>query len=182
MKAPLRSHWIAAAGVVLAATAGVVLGDGDGAAGDAPAAVAPEAPSPPVAAPRQTETASAPAHLSLDLLRRPEPVAPVAPPSADLFAGHSWQPPPPPAPPPAPPPPPPAPPEPTAPPLPFVYVGTLAEEGQEPVYYLEHGAQVLTLRAGAAIGSEYQLVGPRGNELEFLYLPLDTRQTIRFRD
>jgi hypothetical protein len=183
VRAPLRSHWIAAAGVALAATAGVVMGDGEASpdAATAPAAAptaAPEA-SPRGSTPRPAQAAAVPAHLSLDRLRRQ---APVAPPSVDLFAGPSWQAPAPPAPRPPPPPPPEAPPAPSAPPLPFVYIGTLAEDGQEPVYYLEHGAQVLALKAGAAIGAEYRLVGPHGGELEFHYLPLDTRQTIRIRE
>jgi hypothetical protein len=114
--------------------------------------------------------------LSLDRLRRH--VA-VAEPATDLFAGMSWAPPPPAPPPPAAPAPPAPPPEPVAPPLPFVFVGQFAEEGQSPQFYLEHGAKVLTLAAGATIDGTWQFVGRSGNELEFIYLPLNTRQTIR---
>ena len=69
-----------------------------------------------------------------------------------------------------------------APPLPFVYVGTLVEEGQQTLYYLEHGAQVLTVPAGAAIGSDYRLIGRAAGGLEFHYLPLDQRQILPVRE
>jgi hypothetical protein len=69
-----------------------------------------------------------------------------------------------------------------APPLPFVFVGQLAEEGQTPQFYLEQGAKVLTLAAGATVDGTWQFVGRSGNELEFIYLPLNTRQTIRMRE
>lgn len=99
----------------------------------------------------------------------------------DVFTRKSWEPPAP-APRPVPPAPPVAPPEPVAPPLPFAYVGKLAEEGQEPVYYIEHGPQVMTVRPGGNIGGNYQFVGQNGSELEFTYLPLNTRQTIRIKE
>ena len=177
MSTRLLSHWLAAGGVLLAAAAGVLLGEGDAPLAEPSAARAGAERAAPSAAPPP-----APGHLALDRLRRAGPSEPpVAAPDTDLFAGHSWR-----RPEPAPPPPPPAPPAapaaPVAPPLPFVYVGTLAEEGQETVYYLEHGAQVLTVKAGAAIGSDYRLIGPRAGGLEFHYLPLDERQTLPVRE
>lgn len=178
MSARLFSHWVAAGGIALATAAGVFLGQDD--ASTPPQRATPSADE---ASARRAPALPEPVThgLALERLHRPDASAPpVAPPEIDLFAGQSWRPPAPPPPPPAPPPPPP--PAPTAPPLPFVYVGTLAEEGQEPVYYLEHGAQVLALKAGAAIGSEYRLIGPRGPELEFQYLPLDQRQALRIRE
>jgi hypothetical protein len=176
----LLSHWVAASGIALATAAGMLLGHDDDARpgrsvaqpGEEMAETRAPAPPPEAAASR----------LLLERLQRPGAEAPpVAPPGTDLFAGRSWQPPAPPPPRAAPPAPPPAP-APTAPTLPFVYVGTLAEEGQEPVYYLEHGTQVLALKAGAAIGGHYRLLGLRGSQLEFHYLPLDQRQTLRIRE
>lgn len=169
-----RSTWVGATGVALALAAGLVLGNGGSA--DAPDAGSPSTPA--AAAPPARESAARPAApaLSLDRLRRH---VTVAEPATDLFAGMSWAPPAPAPPPPAPPPPPAAPPEPVAPPLPFVFVGQFAEEGQSPQYYLEHGAKVLTLAPGAGIDGTWQFVGRSGNELEFIYLPLNTRQTIR---
>lgn len=173
----LRSHWLAAGSVLLAAAAGVMLGEADPPPADGPVPGAETgyiAPAP----------ASAPGHLALERLRRAGPSGPpVTAPDTDLFAGHSWrrpEPAPPPPPPAPPPPPPPA--APVAPPLPFVYVGALAEDGQETLYYLEHGAQVLTVKAGAAIGSDYRLIGRRPGGLEFHYLPLDERQTLTVRE
>lgn len=173
MSTRLNSHWVAAGGVLLAAAAGVMLGDADVPLADAPATGSVRPMPPP---------ASAPGPLALERLRRAGPAGPpVTAPDTDLFAGHSWRrPEPAPAPPPPAPPPPPA--EPVAPPLPFVYIGTLAEDGQETLYYLEHGAQVLTVKAGAAIGSDYRLIGPRAGGLEFHYLPLDQRQTLPVRE
>jgi len=183
MSGPLRSHWVAAGGVLLAAAAGVLIGEVDPAPATPSAAPAPRlAPQGGEAREGAREPAAGVPRLALERLRRAAADdAPVSPPDTDLFAGRSWQPPAPP--PPAPvAPPPAAPPAPVAPPLPFVYVGTLAEDGQEPVYYLEHGAQVLTLKAGATIGSDYRFDGLRGAELEFHYLPLDQRQTLRIRE
>lgn len=176
MSTKLHSHWLAAGSVLLAAAAGVMLGEADTPPPDTPAPASEAgrpAPSP----------ASAPGHLALERLRRAGASGPpVAAPDTDLFAGHSWRRPEPAPPPPPPAPPPPPPPAPVAPPLPFVYVGTLAEDGQETLYYLEHGAQVLTVKAGAAIGSDYRLIGPRPGGLEFHYLPLDQRQTLAVRE
>lgn len=176
MKARLHSHWVATAGVLLAAAAGVMIGEADAPPADAPAATAPAA-----SARAEPERAAA-GHLVLERLRRAGPTEPpVSAPDTDLFAGHSWRRAEP-APPPPPPAPAPPPAEPTAPPLPFVYVGTLAEDGQETLYYLEHGAQVLTVKAGAAIGSDYRLIGRTSGGLEFHYLPLDQRQTLPVRE
>lgn len=180
MSATLRSHWIAAGGVLLAAAAGVLLGEGQAPPAEtAPAAMAPEQPERSAPSPAPAPAAT---HLALDRLRRVDPSQPpVTAPDTDLFAGHSWRRPEP-QPPPAPPPPAPPPPAPVAPPLPFAYVGRLAEEGQETLYYLEHGAQVLTVKAGATIGSDYRLIGRGAGGLEFHYLPLDERQTLPVRE
>lgn len=178
MSTRLNSHWVVAGGVLLAAAAGVMLGDADVPLADAPEAGSARAERTSAA----PSPASAPGRLALDRLRRGGPSGPpVTAPDTDLFAGHSWRRPEP-APPPPPPTPPAPPPAPVAPPLPFVYVGALAEDGQETLYYLEHGAQVLTVKAGASIGSDYRLIGPRPGGLEFHYLPLDERQILTVRE
>lgn len=176
MKSTLRSRstWVGVTGVALALAAGLVLGSGGST--DAPHTGAGPAPAAPT---RDAAPPPAVSALPLDRLRRQ---GSAAAPATDLFAGMSWAPPPPAAPPPAPPAPPPPPAEPVAPPLPFVFVGQLAEEGQTPQFYLEQGAKVLTLAAGATIDGTWQFVGRSGNELEFIYLPLNTRQTIRMRE
>lgn len=172
-----RSTWVGVTGVALALAAGIVLGSGGSA--DAPDTGSPATPSAAAQPARSAAPQPSVPALSLDRLRRH---ATAAEPAADLFAGMSWAPPPPAPPPPAPPPPAAPPAEPVAPPLPFVFVGQFAEEGQPPQYYLEHGAKVLTLAAGASIDGTWQFVGRSGNALEFIYLPLNTRQTIAMRE
>ena len=99
----------------------------------------------------------------------------------DAFASRSWYvaPPPPPPPPPvvevAPPPPPP----PQAPPLPFKHVGRMLEAGRStPVHYLMEGDRMLIVSDGDLIGGKYRFVGQIGNQIQFIYLPLDVRQNL----
>ncbi len=166
--------WVGLTGIALALAAGFVFAPGSGDEADAPP---PRPDDGPIAAQAPQAHASAPAPV----LEHARPGHTYRPEVADMFAGRSWEPPAPP-PRPMPPAPPAAPPEPVAPPLPFAYVGKLAEEGQEPVYYLEHGPQVMTVRAGADLAGSYRFIGQTGNELEFTYLPLNTRQTIRIKE
>jgi hypothetical protein len=102
----------------------------------------------------------------------------------DAFTRKSWYVPPPakPAPPPPPfvaPPPPPPPPPPVAPPLPFKHLGRVTESGKNrPVHYLLEGERMLTVSEGDVIAGKYRFVGQIGNQLQFIYLPLDQRQTL----
>lgn len=104
--------------------------------------------------------------------------------AADAFASRSWYV--------APPPPPPLPlpvievapppvvvPPPKAPPLPFKHVGRMLEAGRAtPVHYLMEGDRMLIVTDGDLIGGKYRFVGQIGNQLQFIYLPLDVRQNL----
>lgn len=94
----------------------------------------------------------------------------------DLFKTLSWYvpPPPPPPPPPAPPPPPPVP---VAPPLPFTFMGQLVENDRSQVM-LVRDERLLTVRVGEDIDRNYRLESFKDRVLTFVYLPLDTRQTL----
>ncbi|HSO06743.1 MAG TPA: secretion system X translation initiation factor [Pelomicrobium sp.] len=99
------------------------------------------------------------------------------PPGADLFGSRSWYTPPPP-PPPVVAAPPPLPPKPTAPPLPFRYVGRLAETGEEGTYFLSRGDDLVTVRAGDVIDDTYRVDAISGGAIEFTYIPLQQKQTL----
>lgn len=160
-----RAFGLKAGGIALALVAGVVLGDvPDEATEAAPASPAQEA------APAVTE-------LSLHKLRRtPWSEGPVT----NVFAGTTWAPRAAPAPSPPPAPVAEAPPAaPVAPALPFVYVGQFQEEGQPTVYYLERGVQVLLVSAGQNVDASYRLEGLSNGALQFIFLPLNTRQSLR---
>ena len=99
--------------------------------------------------------------------------------AGDLFSNRSWEPPPPPAPPEPPPPPPEPPPPPQAPPLPFKHLGKLHEKGAaKALHYLMDGDQMLVVTIGELIGTEYRLVGEDGGYLQFVYLPLNIKQSL----
>jgi hypothetical protein len=100
--------------------------------------------------------------------------------SADaLFAARSWYvaPPPPPAPPAPPPGPPPAP---TAPPLPFVFLGSYAAQGDAATYFLSRGDRIYDVKAGDGIDADYTLVAVDGVNMIFNYKPLNARQSLPF--
>jgi hypothetical protein len=119
-----------------------------------------------------TVATPAPAAMRQEQLTRPErqPAADVP----DLFKGTSWYVPPPP-PPPAPPPPPPPPP--SAPSLPFAFLGQVVEDQRVQVV-LARGDRVVTVAVGDSIDKNYRLESFQGGTLTFLYIPLDTRQTL----
>lgn len=87
----------------------------------------------------------------------------------DLFAPHSWQPPPP---------PPPKPPAPKAPPLPFRYLGKVLD-GSEILVFLGQGTRTHLLRRGDIL-AEYKVdeITPTG--ITFVYLLLDEKQHLTF--
>lgn len=91
-----------------------------------------------------------------------------------LFAQHSWfvlPPPPPPA-------PPPPPPQPTAPPFPYTFVGSYAPGGDPPVFFLSRGDRVVDAHVGDLLDGVYRFESAAGGQLVFVYLPLDTRQSL----
>jgi len=101
--------------------------------------------------------------------------------ATDLFAGHSWYTPPPPATPL---------PEtratidrkPTAPPLPFAYIGSLEQDGADTYYYLVKGDRVYDVKAGDVVEGVYRVEGPKNGQLMFTYLPLESSQGLRLGD
>ena len=70
------------------------------------------------------------------------------------------------------------PPPPTAPPLPFTLVGSFETEGDGTVYYLAEAEKVHVVRTGEAVNEVYRLEAAAADRLEFLYLPLQIRQTL----
>ncbi len=71
----------------------------------------------------------------------------------------------------------PPPPPPQAPPLPFVYVGMLAEESRTTVF-LSHGARDIAVRSGDTIDKTYRVDAVTPDRIELTYLPLNQRQTL----
>ena len=120
-------------------------------------------------APRRARPAAGTASSSATLAAL-EAARPALPEQSGLFHPHSLQPPPP-SPPPA------SPPKPHAPPLPFRFVGALEEGGDRAVFLLE-GTQVLMVRAGEQLGSQYRVERITPTSVEFTYLPLKERQIL----
>jgi hypothetical protein len=90
----------------------------------------------------------------------------------DLFASHSFLPPPPKqpvrvGPPPAP----------MAPPLPFRYQGRMTEEGVTTVF-LAQGDRILVARAGDLLNNQYRVESVTTSAVNFMYEPLKQRQTL----
>lgn len=90
----------------------------------------------------------------------------------DLFASHSFLPPPPKlpgrvGPPPAP----------MAPPLPFRYQGRMTEEGATTVF-LAQGERILVARAGDLLNNQYRVESVTTGAVTFMYEPLKQRQTL----
>lgn len=91
----------------------------------------------------------------------------------DLFATRSWLPAPAtvpehkPAPPPAP----------SAPPLPFKYLGRMADS-EKLVVFLEQGTNTLSVKAGDVLDNTYQVEMTSETAVRFIYLPLGTRQLL----
>lgn len=104
-----------------------------------------------------------------------------ATPKADLFAAHSWY---------VPPPPPSAagaaaaaaarevaPRAPSAPPMPFQYLGKLAD-GDSLRVFLLRGERIHTVRAGDVIDGTYRVERVTGTQMTLVYLPLNISQTL----
>lgn len=90
---------------------------------------------------------------------------------ADPFAVRSWEPSRPPTLPPPPPPP-------QAPPLPFRFIGKISDREAETAFMLRYGEQVLVVRVGDEVDSTYRVDNFRNGQLEFEYLPLQTKQLL----
>jgi hypothetical protein len=121
-------------------------------------------PAPPVAS----------EELDLDRLKRPKRDGEIQ----DLFAGRSWNPPPvraapapavveKPAPPPAP----------STPPLPFKYLGRMAD-AERLVVFLERNQIPLSASVGDRLENDYEVVGIGESAVTFIYLPLGTQQVL----
>jgi hypothetical protein len=141
-------------------------------------AVEPVADSRPRAAPAgSASVAQGTAELDLERLRR----GPSLDPSADPFALRDFRPAPPvvkhpiamPAAEVAPPPPPP----PQAPPLPFSYLGKLAE-GESTTVFLSFGDRNLVVKTGDVIDNNYRVDEVTDAAVVLTYLPLTVKQTL----
>ncbi len=87
----------------------------------------------------------------------------------DMFAGKSWYVAPPPA----------KVAPPSAPPLPFVYMGKLAEQGEKVVVLLTKQDRSYTVREGDVLDNIYRVDEVRAPMMILTYLPLNIKQTIQ---
>jgi hypothetical protein len=95
----------------------------------------------------------------------------------NLFSGHNWYTPPPPA------------PvtlrsepvkrAPTAPPLPFSYIGRYEQEGAGTLFYLVKDDRVYDVRIGDVIDNTYRVDRVLNGQLLFTYIPLNSSQGLR---
>ena len=131
----------------------------------APAGTPPASVHGGAAAPSGTDAAQA---APADATPRPAP---------ELFAAHSWYVPPPPPPPPPPAPPPPPPPAPTAPPIPYEYLGKLAD-GHSVRVFLVRGDRPYTVIEGDVLDGSYKVKSITDTTMTFVYLPLNITQTL----
>ncbi len=69
------------------------------------------------------------------------------------------------------------PPAPSAPPLPFRYLGRLAD-GDKLTVFLEKNQEALSAAAGDTIESTYQVESIADSAVNFVYLPLGTKQVL----
>ena len=96
--------------------------------------------------------------------------------SADIFAVRTWMPPPPLMPiaeiKPAPPPPP------QAPPLPFRFLGKIAEPGKKLAFLLALGNRVVSVGVGEVLDGIYLVEKQQGDQLYFIYQPMKIRQSM----
>lgn len=115
--------------------------------------------------------------LELDKLERAEPQDDAAEIETDLFDAQSWYVPPPPPPivkaqlplPPQPP---------VAPPLPFVYMGTVEDNGRMMIY-LAKGDRPYSVAVGDTIEGTYRVESMEGGQVVFIYLPMSLKQTLK---
>jgi hypothetical protein len=150
------------------------------AAEEAQVAAAVATPAPPGAANTTRAMPSRPPHRNLSKDAAAKLQLAAAQRTADasnagaLFAPKSWYV----APPPAPPAPPPPPVAPTAPPLPFTFMGSYTETGQDTVYFLSSGDRVYDVHLGDTLDQIYSVDAVENGALVFTYKPLSTRQLL----
>ncbi|MDE2343884.1 MAG: hypothetical protein KGL63_10960 [Betaproteobacteria bacterium] len=72
-------------------------------------------------------------------------------------------------------------PPPQAPPLPFTYVGRWQTDGKT-TYYLAAGHQVYSAQLGQVLDQDWLLSAAQGQELDFVYGPLQQTRTLRMGD
>jgi hypothetical protein len=87
----------------------------------------------------------------------------------DMFVSKSW----------FVPPPPPKAVQPTAPPLPFVYMGKLAEEGENLIILLSKQNRNYQVKVGDVLDNTYHVDEVRPPIMTLTYLPLNIKQTIQ---
>jgi len=87
----------------------------------------------------------------------------------DMFAGKSWYVAPPPA----------KPAPPSAPPMPYVYIGKLAEQGEKVIILLTRQNRSYTAREGDVLDNTYHVDEIRAPVMTLTYLPLNIKQTIQ---
>lgn len=92
--------------------------------------------------------------------------------TANLFPSQTWQPPPP---------PPSRPKPPEAPPLPYTYLGQLAEEGGITLF-LGRQQRALVVRAGDILDGSYRIDAVTPQRALITYLPLDIQQSLNLRN
>lgn len=92
--------------------------------------------------------------------------------TANLFPSQTWQPPPP---------PPSRPKPPEAPPLPYTYLGQLAEEGGITLF-LGRQQRTLIVRAGDILDGSYRIDAVTPQRALITYLPLDIQQSLNLRN
>jgi hypothetical protein len=135
----------------------------------------------PVAASQKPATVASPAPAANDLsvthieaLRRSDEASP----RANVFAPKSFY-----VPPPKPKkvaePPPPPPPPPMAPPLPFTYMGMLRESSDSTVVFVVRGDRLHSVRVGDVIDGTYRVEDVGADQVTFVYLPLNQKQTLK---
>jgi hypothetical protein len=76
-------------------------------------------------------------------------------------------------------PPPPPPPPPAAPPLPFTYMGMLKEGGGSTVVFVVRGERLHSVRVGDVIDGTYRVEAVGSEEVTFVYLPMNEKQTLK---
>jgi len=158
------------------ATAIVMAAALDDSGGTQPVAAARSRPQPvdrAAARPREALQPPSEIHVELERLKRARQEAEAQPEVGNVFAASSWY-----VPPPPPPPPPPAPPpKPTAPPLPFAYLGRYDDASLQTLI-LTKGDRVYTVAVGEVIENTYRIESAKAGMIEFIYLPLNIRQSI----
>lgn len=135
----------------------------------------PAAPSPPRGAAKEATAATE----DLDLARLNRPNREDANQPQDLFAARSWTPAAPAVPVNAAPQKPASPPAPSAPPLPFKYLGRKTD-GDKVTVFLEKGEYAYRAGPGEVIDNTYRVVSIGVSTVDFVYLPLGTKQTLSF--